>query len=97
MNSGNEVRLGVIGLGNIARQHIDNVSNSLVAGCGISALCSRQACELAEQIGVPHFSDYRELIDSGLCDAVLIATPTSSHFEIGSAALKESCVSCFSE
>ena len=82
------VRLGVIGLGNIAAQHIDNVSSGQVADCEISALCSRSSSELATEIDVPHFTDYRELIASGHCDAVLIATPTFSHFDIGALALE---------
>ena len=87
MNQKNIVRLGVIGLGNIARQHIENVSSGQVAGCSIAAICSRQPHDLAQTLGVPHFSDYRELIGSGHCDAVLIATPTFSHFDIGTCAL----------
>jgi predicted dehydrogenase len=82
------VRLGVIGLGNIANQHIDNVRTGRVADCEITALCSRSPSELATKIGLPHFTDYRELIASGRCDAVLIATPTFSHFDIGAAALQ---------
>eukprot|EP00752_Nemacystus_decipiens_P018891 g16947.t1 len=39
--------------------------------------------------GGEHFTDYRDLVDSGLCDAVLIATPTMSHLEMGLYALNE--------
>ena len=88
MASETGVRLGVIGLGNIARQHIDNIQQGLVAACQIAALCSRQPDELAGQLGVPHYRDFEELISSGTCDAVLVATPTCSHFEIGAAALQ---------
>jgi predicted dehydrogenase len=79
------VRLGVIGLGNIARQHIQNIRSGEVANCRLAAVCSRQPGDAA---GAPHFTDYRELLGSGLCDAVLIATPTFSHYEIGAAALQ---------
>ncbi|NCF74248.1 MAG: Gfo/Idh/MocA family oxidoreductase [Gammaproteobacteria bacterium] len=88
MNHRETVRLGVIGLGNIAKQHIDNVRSGQVADCEIAALCSRSPSELATEIDVPHFTDYRELIASGHCDAVLVATPTFSHFDIGAAALE---------
>jgi predicted dehydrogenase len=77
------VRLGVIGLGNIARQHIDNIRAGEVAGCEIAAISSRTASGLSAELGVPHFSDYRELVTSGCCDAVLVATPTFNHFEAG--------------
>ena len=81
------VRIGVIGLGNIARQHIDNIRSGAVADCELAAICSRSPSELADELSVPHFSDYRELVASGTCDAVLIATPTFNHFDAGAYAL----------
>jgi predicted dehydrogenase len=80
------VRLGIIGLGNIGQQHVQHIQTA-VSGCEISALCSRQPKVIAGLEAVPHFSDYRQLIDSGLVDAVLIATPTMAHFEQASYAL----------
>ena len=77
------VRLGVIGLGNIGQQHIAHVRSGQAGNCVISALASRGTTTLADEIGARHFSDYRELVDSGCCDAVLVATPTMSHQEIG--------------
>lgn len=88
MSLSNTVQLGVIGVGNIARQHIDDVRSGRVACCEVSALCSRSPSKLATELKLPHFTDYRELIGSGLCDAVLVATPTFSHFEIGDASLR---------
>lgn len=88
MNTQQQVNLGVIGLGNIAQQHIQQISQQLIPNCTITALCSRQPSPLAASLAVPHYADYRELIDSGLCNAVLVATPTFSHFEIGSYALQ---------
>ena len=82
------VTLGVIGLGNIASQHIDNIQSNLVANCQVTAICSRNGHALAGTLGVPHFKDYRALIDSGCCNAVLVATPTYSHAEIGAYALR---------
>jgi predicted dehydrogenase len=88
MGAAADIRLGIVGLGNIARQHIDNITGGRVPGCRIAALCSRHADELAAELGVPHFSDYRALVASGDCDAVLVATPTFSHFEIGACVLR---------
>ena len=87
-NASAVVRLGIIGLGNIAKQHIQNITSELVPHCQLTALCSRQPSELAESLDLAHFSDHRELIDSGLCNAVLIATPTFSHAPIGLYALQ---------
>ena len=35
------IKLGVIGLGNIARKHIENIRTGAVANCEVTALCSR--------------------------------------------------------
>jgi len=86
MSKSSKVRLGIIGLGNIAQQHIASIQAE-VPHCQITALCSRKPTELAQILNVPHFSDYRELIEQGNCDAVLVATPTFSHADIGAFAL----------
>lgn len=88
MTKQQQVNLGVIGLGNIAQQHIQLISQQLIPHCELTAICSRHADNAAEPFEATHFSDYRALIDSGLCNAVLIATPTASHFEIGAYALQ---------
>lgn len=84
-----EIKLGVIGLGNIAKQHINNITSEQVSNCKITALCSRNKTTLADELGAHHFTDYKALVDSGEVDAVLIATPTLSHFEIAVYALSK--------
>ena len=83
MNQAAVVRLGVIGLGNIAQQHIDNLRSGDAGRCHLTAICSRQPGELAQKYGVQHFAKPMELIRSGLCDAVLVAIPTFNHCEVG--------------
>lgn len=80
------LRLGLIGLGNIARQHIHNIEIGAVADCQVSAVCSRNRPEDLPA-GARHFSDYQAMINSGLCDAVLVASPTLYHQEMGMAVL----------
>ena len=82
------IRIGVIGLGNIAKQHINNISSGAVQGCELRAICSRSGSELATELGVEHFVDYHELCDSGLIDGVIIATPTMAHFAMAKYALE---------
>ena len=84
-----QLRLGVIGLGNIAQQHINNITSGDVNSCVITALASRNKTPLADELKTQHFADYRDLIDSGLVDAVLIATPTLAHFEMAAYALSK--------
>ena len=87
MSQSNPVRLGIVGLGNIAEQHIVNIRSGAVQGCEITALCSRSANALSNDLDAPHFTSLDALIDSGRCDALLIATPTWNHFASGAAAL----------
>lgn len=77
--------IGVIGLGNIGQLHTRLLREGRIEGASLAAVCSRAPVEL----GVPHFTDYRTLLASGLVDAVLIATPTASHLEMGLAACEQ--------
>jgi len=47
-----------------------------INGAALTAVCSRRQ---TRDLPVPHFEDYNDLLDSGLVDAVLIATPTMLH------------------
>lgn len=77
------VRVGVIGLGNIGATHCQLLSDNKVLGAVLAAVASpSMRTERAKQYAVPFFTDFRELLSSGLVDAVLIATPTYSHSEI---------------
>jgi predicted dehydrogenase len=84
----NEVRLGVVGLGNIGLQHINNVMRGLVPRCHITAVCSRNLHPIANEISAKHFCDAQQLIDSELCDAVLVAAPNRYHPIIGKSVLR---------
>lgn len=80
-----EIRLGIVGLGNIGAQHVANVVNGAVRGCRIAAVASRRPRD-----GLPgrHYDDWRALVESGEVDALLVATPTWTHREIGLFALE---------
>jgi len=88
MNAEVAVRLGIVGLGNIGRQHIENITDGRVKGCTLAAVSSRQSGGLDDKLGVAHFTDYRDMVASDLCDAVLVATPTFNHAEIGANVLR---------
>ena len=83
------VRFGVIGVGGMGVAHATLVQRieetELTAVCSASAERTRQ---VAQQFGVPGFTDYRQLLGSGLVDAVLIATPHPLHAEIAECAFE---------
>lgn len=92
-----EVRFGIIGMGVqgslyasilTGRQHPGRARIPQPEGCVLTAVSSRsdKAAEAA-QLGVRWFRDWRELIDSGECDAVIVTVPHFQHHEIAVYAL----------
>lgn len=86
-------RIGIVGFGWFARDvHYPNYQ-TVADQCEVTAICdikesARQSARtktgLADEC---IFSDYKEMIDSGLCDAIDICTPNYLHCEIAKYAL----------
>src|SRR6476620_7088511 len=78
------IRTGVSGVGNMGMHHLGYMKQ--VEGGRLAAACDGdpKRLELATQRvpGVPVFSHYRDLLDSKLVDAILIATPHYPHPDI---------------
>ena len=84
-----EIRLGIIGIGNMGSGHCRNITEGRCPRVRLAAVCDVDPTRTARAPGVPAFSDSRELIRSGLVDAVLIATPHYDHTTIGIDALEQ--------
>ncbi|MFZ4682142.1 MAG: Gfo/Idh/MocA family protein [Terrimicrobiaceae bacterium] len=82
-----ELRLGIIGLGNMGRAHAAVILAGKVPRCRLTAVCDAREGSLAGYEDAAGFMDSRALIHSGKVDAVLIATPHYSHTTIGIEAL----------
>ena len=83
-----QVKLAVIGLGYIGQRHLEKIAR--LENIEIVAVCSRrkQHCQgIAAKYDCRAFSDYHELLDSKVSDAVLIATPHYQHTAMGIDAL----------
>jgi len=84
-----KVRIGVIGVGGMGQGHCDYMHE---VGLGeLTAVCDivpEVAKSVGEKHGVPHFLKSTDLMDSGLVDAVLIATPHYFHPPIAIEAFK---------
>lgn len=79
-----KVRYGVIGIGNMGRGHAYEIFKGSTKNAVLGAVCDNRQSQLdwaKEQFGeeIPRFLDYKELIKSGTCDAVIIATPHYLH------------------
>ena len=87
----NKVKVGVIGIGNMGLGHIDNYVNGKMPEIEINAVAdidARKFEKAKEKIAdVKCFDSAEDLINSGLCDAVLIATPHYAHPPIAIQAL----------
>ena len=81
----NKVRFGIIGIGKMGSQHCLRFTNGLIKNAVLTAVCDiaperkKWAEEKLAPKGIAFFDDYKALIDSGLTDAVLIATPHYFH------------------
>jgi predicted dehydrogenase len=84
------IRIGVLGYGywgpNVAR----NIAASSL--CRLAAICdtssSRMAVANRQHPGVTTTGHYRDLISDPAVDAIVVATPVQSHFELALAALR---------
>ncbi|MBM3878684.1 MAG: Gfo/Idh/MocA family oxidoreductase [Verrucomicrobia bacterium] len=81
------VRMGIIGLGNIGKYHADYLRNGKVNRCELTAVADAFA-PLEPYRPLKTFPDGAELIASGEVDAVIVATPHYQHTTLGIAALE---------
>lgn len=80
-----ELRYGLIGAGMMGREHVRNLA--LVPGARVTAFSdpdekSRRESGALIGEGARPFADHRDLIDSGLVDALVIASPNDTHAAI---------------
>ncbi|MGQ9455033.1 MAG: Gfo/Idh/MocA family protein [Armatimonadota bacterium] len=78
-----KVRIGVVGIGSMGSFHAKYLKAGEVKRCELTAICDVDPDRLKDWSDLPTFTDSRELIRSGLVDAVLIATPHYEHTTIG--------------
>lgn len=84
------IQLGIVGLGNMGQSHARLVQDietiSLAAVCDIDA---ERVARVTGRYGCPGFDDPKTMLASGICNAVLIATPHYAHTTLGIAALRQ--------
>lgn len=77
-----KIRLGIVGMGNMGSGHFYNVFGNKCPSVEITAVCDINPDKLEkakEYPSVALFTDYSEMLDSGLVEAVLIAVPHYDH------------------
>ncbi|XP_065857827.1 uncharacterized protein [Euphorbia lathyris] len=86
----NTVKYGIIGVGMMGREHLINLyhlrsQNVAVVCIADPHLPSQQlALQLAQSFNwsLQVFSGHQELLDSGLCDVVVVSSPNMTHYQI---------------
>ena len=79
------LRYGIIGAGSMGREHIENIK--IMGSATITAIADPEAKSIEQASAVAgsspkQFKDHRALLDSGLVDAVVIATPNDTHVNV---------------
>jgi predicted dehydrogenase len=77
-----KIRFGVVGLGSMGSNHAKFIVEDKNKDFCLAAVCDikpAKASEIGDKYKVPHFTDAQEMYDSGLVDAVIVATPHYWH------------------
>ena len=80
-----KVKFGIVGIGNMGTAHCKSFLSGLIKNGELTAICNTRASKMDAVLAlegaerVASFTDYRELLHSGLCDAVIIAVPPYDH------------------
>lgn len=85
----NEVRIGIIGLGNMGSGHLAMIESGKIKNLRVTAICDIVPSKMDRfEDKYLKFTDSAKLIRSGEVDAVLVATPHYFHTTIGIDSLK---------
>jgi scyllo-inositol 2-dehydrogenase (NADP+) len=83
------IRVGIVGLGKMGISH--HAIFNAQPGARVSAVCDTTGfilSTLKKHVEVETYKDYKDMIDSGQVDCVVVATPTKYHFETAKYALE---------
>lgn len=85
-------KVGIIGCGSIFSRHLESIKKNnnfkLVAICDIQETL---VTNIAKRLNIKSYTNYKHMINSGIIDFVVIATPNSLHVEQAIFALHNKC------
>jgi predicted dehydrogenase len=83
------IRLGLIGVGKMGLSHYAILgAHEKVEVAAVCDSAGYVTSALRKQTGVETFKDFGKMLDRVALDCIVVATPTSSHFAVASAALE---------
>jgi predicted dehydrogenase len=80
-----KIRFGIVGCGSMGREHIENLralGGSEVTAIADPTAASRDGAAALLDGKVKLFENHQDLLASGLCDAVVIASPNFTHISV---------------
>ncbi len=80
-----DVRFGIVGHGNIGRTHAATLESGDVERARLTAVVSRGDERLPD--GAARYASVEDMLAADVVDAVIVATPTMTHVEVGGAVL----------
>ena len=87
--SSREFQIALVGCGRISRNHVDAIRK--VEGLRLSAVCDaveERARSIGDELGVPWFTSYADMLSKAEAAAVAICTPSGLHSQQGVAAAR---------
>jgi predicted dehydrogenase len=78
------LHFGLIGCGRIAKKHAEIIASKL-EGAQLTAVCDvipEKAGAMGKKYDVPHFTDFRRMLEAEPIDVVCVLTPSGSHADI---------------
>ncbi len=82
------LKIGLLGLGPIGNLHIDNLTSGKVKDCELTCVCDTRKVENEKIAHLPFFDKLEDLLEKGGVDAVILATPSFTHFELAKKVLE---------
>ena len=85
-----KVRLGIIGLGAEGGMYLRILASGAVPNMEVGAICDilPEKKARADELGVPFYENYIDMLESGNVDSVVTTTPHYLHPEMGIESLK---------
>jgi predicted dehydrogenase len=82
------LRIGLVGLGGMGKNHLAKETTlGEVSYVGVADVSRPAVDDASRTYGLPGYYDFKQLIESGACEAVLIATPHPFHAPIAQYAM----------
>ncbi|XP_062073970.1 uncharacterized protein LOC133778149 [Humulus lupulus] len=90
MAANSVIKYGIIGVGMMGREHLINLHHLRTENITVVAIADphipsqHHALHLAESYNWPLkvFTGHKELLDSGVCDVLVVSSPNMTHYEI---------------